>query len=793
MISAAGLFVFQALSAPLALPAATPTLTPSTQVAQSAPDHAVTGTVHDSAGAVIAGARVVVRSASGAEQQTTTGSDGRFSIAVQGSGDVVLLVRARGFADVRQTLGPGSARQDVAITLAPASVAESLTVTPTRTEQRMSDVPASVNVLDREDIQRSPALVADDVLRQIPTFSLFRRTSSIATHPTTQGVSLRGIGPSGVSRTLVLIDGVPFNDPFGGWVYWTRIPLESASRIELVEGSSSSLYGNYAMGGVINVVTAPPARRTLEFTTQYGSLSSPKFDFAGSDVWGRLGIVVNGSTFQTDGYLPVAASERGAVDTKAAVDYTNLNVKLQYDASDRVKAFFRAGYFKENRNNGKFSTIDLTPEANSTRWSSGSGGVTVRLASQSWLEGNLSVDSETFRSNFLAVPAASPARSLGRMTLNQRVPTTATGGMMQWSQVAGSQSISAGTDFRWVKGDSHEDGLDGVTGTTVTLRRVSGGRQRSFGLFGQDIITLSPKLNVTVSARVDSWRNYDAHNLETSVPSGTPTANDAPNLPGRKDTVFSPRIASLYHLSDRVSVWGSIGSGFRAPTLNELYRQFRVGARLTLANNQLGPERLKTGEIGIKVAPVRNLTWRATWFDNRMTNPISNVTITANTLSQRQNLGATRIAGVQNDVEYQVGASWRVAAGYVYNRAKVTSYSNDQRLVGKLLPQVPTHRGSVDVTYSDPRFFTASLMVQSVGRQFDDDLNAVVVPGYASPGLPKYAVVSFSVSRVITRNFEAFIGAQNLLDQQYFVGTGPTLVGSPRMVTGGVRVRINGK
>ena len=153
-------------------------------------------------------------------------------------------------------------------------------------EQQLRDVPASVTVLRQEDIRRSPAVVADDVLRQIPTFSLFRRTSSLASHPTAQGVSLRGIGPSGVSRTLVLLDSVPFNDPFGGWVYWTRVPLDAADRIEVVDTSSSSLYGNYAMGGVINIMTAAAMRRTVDVKAQYGNRDSPKVDFRASDVWG---------------------------------------------------------------------------------------------------------------------------------------------------------------------------------------------------------------------------------------------------------------------------------------------------------------------------------------------------------------------------------------------------------------------------------------------------------------------------------------------------------------------------
>src|SRR5713226_3472672 len=140
---------------------------------------------------------------------------------------------------------------------------EPVVVTATRAEQPIGEAPASVTVLSREDIRQGAGQSLDDLLRQIPAFSLFRRSSSLVSHPTTQGVSLRGIGPSGVSRTLVLLDGVPFNDPFGGWVYWTRVPMEAADRVEVVEGAASSLYGNYAMGGVINIFTPRPQTRNL--------------------------------------------------------------------------------------------------------------------------------------------------------------------------------------------------------------------------------------------------------------------------------------------------------------------------------------------------------------------------------------------------------------------------------------------------------------------------------------------------------------------------------------------------
>jgi outer membrane receptor protein involved in Fe transport len=730
------------------------------------------------------------------EVRSVSGPDGRFSLNAP-AGAITVVVRADRFAETTQTLAAGAARTDLAVTLTPATIAEAVTVTPTRGEQRMGDTPASVNVIDRRQIRQSPAVVADDVLRQIPTFSLFRRTSSLSSHPTAQGVSLRGIGPSGVSRTLVLLDGVPFNDPFGGWVYWSRVPLESTDRIEVVDGTSSSLYGNYAMGGVINIVTAQPTRRTLEASTQFGNLNTPKFDMRASDVWGKLGVVVEGTAFDTDGYPIVAASERGAVDTKAAVKFGNANVRLQYDVNERVQAFFQGGYFREKRQNGKASTIDGTPEGNDTTWKTFSGGFTARLANASTVEARLFGDDERFHSNFLAVPGATPPRSLGRMTLNQTVPTTSFGGMTQWSRVYGARhAVTAGVDWRQVKGDSQEDGLDSVRGEVVTLHRVSGGRQRSVGFFVQDVVSVSPKLTLTLSARGDRWRSYDGHNLEVSVPSGTPTANNAPELPDRSDTAISPRAAALYHLTDRVSVWGSLGSGFRAPTLNELYRQFRVGTVLTLANNQLGPERLIGGEAGLRVEAARNLSVRVTWFDNGVKDPVSNVTLsnTSGTVTQqRQNLGRTEIWGLQNDVEYRIGAAWRVTAGYLYNHATVTSNPANTDLEGNFLPQVPKHRGSIEIAYSNPRLIDFAFDVQALGSQFDDDLNSRIVPGYTDPGLPKYAIVSFRASRTLARNVDVFVGAQNLLNQTYYVGTLPTTIGTPRMVNAGVRVRVHGR
>jgi outer membrane receptor protein involved in Fe transport len=758
----------------------------------------ITGVVRDAAGGVVQRATVVARVISGAERQTQTDAEGRFSIVPPAAGDVTVIVRVSGFEESRRTLAAGASRDGVEVVLVPAGVSDAVTVTPTRSEQRMGDVPASVSVISRDDIRRSPAVLPDDLLRTLPTFSLFRRSSSISAHPTSQGVSLRGIGPSGVSRTLVLLDGVPFNDPFGGWVYWTRIPVEAAERIEVVDSASSSLYGTYAMGGVINIVTATPQRRTVEMKTQYGNLNSPKLDVRASDVFGKLGVTFDASVFDTDGYAPVVEvnpagdRERGPIDNNADVTYRNVGVKLDYSPNDRTHAFARVGFFREKRDNGKISTFTpFTEEANDTTLKSVSGGVRWSLADQSQLSATVYSDVETFRSNFMAVVQGTPVpRSVGRMTLNQRVPTTSVGGMVEWSRAfAGRHYVTAGTDWRWTDGDSEEDALDPTTGTNVTLRRIAGGTQRNLGAFVQDVISPTEALMITLSARVDSWKNYDPHNTETTLATGA--VND-PDLPERDDTVVSPRAGVRYRVNNRVSVWGGIGTGFRAPTLNELYRSFRVGAVLTQANPLLGPERLVGGDVGVSLLAADNLTLRATWFDNRVKDPVSNVTIGTN-LQQRQNLGRTRIWGLQTDAEYRLGSSWRVFAAYLYEEAKVRENATNPSLVGKFLAQVPKHRGTAQISYDNPRLANVTFEVQAVGRQFDEDQNTRLVPGYDDPGLPKYAIASFSVSRPLSRQVDAFVAAQNIFDQEYFVGTLPTLIGPPRLVSVGLRLRLQGR
>ena len=774
----------------------------------SAADRRIDVTVLDEQGLGVVGARVTATLRAANISRTVSSANERFSLAGLMPGSYTLRVSASGFQVQDVTVDVTTEMmQTVEVRLRPAGYAEQLVVTATRSEQVITNVPASINIVSNEQIERSPAVVADDVLRQVPTFSLFRRTSSIAANPTAQGVSLRGIGPSGVSRTLVLLDDVPFNDPFGGWVYWTRVPMMNAERIEIIDGATSSLYGNYAMGGVINIVTNRPTPRSLIFKPQYGNRSTPKMDLFASDVWGKFGVTFDATSLQTDGYTIVAEEERGAVDNEANVGYQSFSTKIDYNPNDRVNLFVRAGVFDEDRNNGKIG------EVNDTNWKYGNGGARLRFAEGSTVEARMFFDNEDFFQNTYAVPAATPPRSQSNLSLEKTVPTNAFGSMVQWSRPFqfGSRShvLSAGTDYRWIDGDSDELTYALPTGLTPLIHRVAGGTQRFVGVFGQDLIEVTPKLQVTLSARVDSWSNYDAHNLETVIATGQPTPAHRESLADKSDTTVSPRLAALYRATDRISVWGSFSKGFRAPTLKELYSPFRVGQVLTLANETLGPERLTGEEVGVSVAATERVTVRGTFFNNRVNNPIANVTVATNnvpvtpgcagvpTCRQLQNLGSTNIAGFQTDLSYRLNGHWGFSASYVFDIAKVHESKVDAAgndLTGKYLAEVPKNRVSLGLNYTNPRYVNFAIENQFVGHQYDDDLNtAAILPGVPEKrevGLPKYNVMNLTVSRTVNRNVDLFFGVQNVFDTLYYVGTNPTTIGTPRLVNGGIRLSV---
>ena len=250
----------------------------------------------------------------------------------------------------------------------------------------------------------------------------------------------------------------------------------------------------------------------------------PEFDFFGSDVWRNFGFAVEGSFFDTDGYLQVAEPERGPIDTNVTVEFRNFNTKVDYNPTSNVSTFVRVGYFSEERDNAKKVIFPNNADDSGGKRHELDGRERRRPHDPARLEQPAGARLWRRRD----VPQQFPRGAepyppgMARVTLNQRVPTNGFGGMVQWSRALGTRNfLSVGTDWRWVDGDSEEDAMN-ATSTAVATHRVSGGTQRSYGAFIQDVFTPTDRLSLTMSLRVDDWKNYDGHNLETSSPLASP-------------------------------------------------------------------------------------------------------------------------------------------------------------------------------------------------------------------------------------------------------------------------------
>ncbi len=661
---------------------------------------------------------------------------------------------------------------------APQPDVPQVVITATRTPRPVRDVPAAVTVLPRSEIDRSPTQTLDELLRTVPSFATFRRTNSIASDPTAQGLNLRGIGPSGVSRSLVLLDGVPANDAFGGWFYWRSIPRLGIERIEVVPGGGSALYGNYALGGVVQIISRAIEGVALDADAAVGLPREIIGAARGANRFGPLGASVEAEAFSTAGYPLVASAARGPIDKDGPSDHETINGRLELQASSRLTLFANGGYFRENQNGG---TEHTTANVESGRY-----GVAARLEGESL--GTLQLDLfghvQSFKQNRARINAD---RSMEALAASQDVPTDDQGLALVWSfspvRLAGTHRGSAGVELRRIHGFAREDDFPAVTTPTSLVHREGGGEQRFFGAFVQDSYEPFAALEVVGALRFDAWKNSHA-SQQTVDQSQSVTSTP---FEDRSDQQLSPKLGARYHALEWMTVRASGYGAFRAPTLNELYRPFQVGTILTAANDSLGPETLRGGEAGFELAPPGGWTLRTTGFLNRLDNPITNVTLATplpdGSQRQRQNAGQARIRGVEIDAGWRFARTWIASAAYTFIDSALTQSPGNPQLVGKQLAQDPVHRGTVSLTFDDPRFLTASLQARYVGRQFEDDQNQLAMPAFL--------IVDFYASRRLTGALEAYVAIENLFDREYLVGrAGIDTIGQPFTIRAGLRLHI---
>ncbi len=735
----------------------------------------VKGTVRDIGGEVIVGADVILTQ-HGSRKSTQTDDTGQFSFSTVDENVATLTISARGFLPQLKTIDPARDPSDrLQVTLRPSVASEQVIVSASRSPIRLPETPGSSVFLSHITLDGTPALRVDDALRQVPGFSLLRRSTSRTANPTTQGVSLRGVGGSGASRASVLADAIPLTDPFGGWVYWNRIPRTAVESIEVMRGGGSNLYGSSALGGVVQLITRTPQDPALSLEASYGNERSAELSLWAGTRWRQWDYSVATELFHTDGFVLVPSSARGGVDTAANSQDASLYATVGHSVGSHGRIFGRGNFFTESRDNG------TQLQTNSTRIGEGMLAFDTQLGTTDSLMLRVFGDAGSYNQIFSSI---APDRDSEALVDLQHVPEQVVGATAQWiHSLNASNTLVAGVDFSQVIGFSNEALFSGPN-----QARDSGGRQWRIGWFGEDIFHRG-SWNVVLGARVDHYKNYRGSVL-TIPNSSSPTVTQYPPV---SDLALSPRLSVLRSLGDRLAVTASIYRAFRAPTLNELYRTFRVGNVSTLNNPSLSAERLTGAEAGTRIALLdQRLHLRGTYFWSDVIDPITNVTLSSTpilTTRQRQNLGRTRSRGLELDGVLRLNSELQAYAGYTFTGTTVLQYPGNPGgidLVGRDVPQVPRHGLTWGLFYTGFSRWSLSVSGRFVGQQYDDDQNQFV--------LHRFYTTDFQVGRAIRERVEFFFAAENFLNQRYETARTPTVnLGPPALFRVGIRVNLPSK
>lgn len=681
---------------------------------------------------------------------------------------------------------------------------EEIVVTATRTEKSIENAPGSTALITKKDMEKRNLATVDEALNTTPGVVLTRGKGVM---DKMSSVGLRGI--PGQSRTLVLMDGVALNGPYSGALYWTGMNTDDLERIEIVKGPFSSLYGGYAMGGVIHLITRMPDKREFVAKTGYGSRlgdSEAMDDYKkvylsyGDRIKDKLGLFVSYGYTGTRGYvtdLVAAGSKPGSTVTgwSPTTDKTganryligdkghnvwwndNLTLKARYDFSPATKMTFlymksRDAYDYEN------PETYLRDASGNEVWSYGS------VRQSSFLPGGGGSEQNVY--NFAFETEVGTAKIRGSAGFVNRLSswnvtpgTTATldGGAGKVSDTpAGAYStelqvsfpaftrhfVSIGGSFRtgWSKSEEHtlSDWTD--EGSKTDLSYKSKGADRTFALFLQDEIVIFPKLTAYLGFRQDWWETFDGYVNQVGS-AGYPLSFGSKNA-----SAFSPKAALVYKPFKETTVRGSVGKAFRAPTVYDLYRTWTTSGGVTYAGNpSLKPETTVSWDFGVEQGLWKGSRIRATYFENYIKDLIYNKTITS-TLMEKINAGKAESRGVELEMEQRFASWLKLFANFTYTDSEMKENDASPSSVGKRLVDVPRRMLNVGADAEKGRF-GAVVVGRYVSKRYGSDNNSDTARGVTGVYDP-YFTVDGKVKYAFTPRLSLSLAVNNIFNEEYF-------------------------
>lgn len=597
------------------------------------------------------------------------------------------------------------------------AIAQEIVVTGRGLDAPPGEAAYAVAEIDRERLTESASGRFEDVLRDAAGAAQFRRADSRSAHPTAQGITLRGLGGNASSRALLLLDGVPQADPFGGWVPFPAYLPERLASVRVTRGGGSGYHGAGALAGTIELTSADAAALgPLALTGFYGSRDSIDLVATGGARLGSGSLTVAGQFARGDGFVPIVAEDRGAADRAAPYRQASLALRSVFPVSDTIELQANLSGFSDERDRGTDFTAMTSQGADAS----------VRLVGRgAWRWSALAyLQHRDFSSGFASIGAG---RASASPTLDQHVPATGAGARLEIEPPVGSgATLRLGGDLRHASGRTQELYL--YSAGRPTRRRTAGGETLTGGLFA-DLSVERGALTLSAGGRVDRWTISNGALFEAPLAGGAPLTDT--RFADRSGWEASGRAGAAVKLAPALSIRSAAYTGWRLPTLNELYRPFRAGTDATAANPLLDPERLTGAEAGIDFDLAPTLTLAATGYWNRIRNAIGNVTLSTapggGANRQRFNLDAITAKGAEIDLRWRSGP-WRAGASWAFTDARVEASGPAAALDGMRPAQVARHQGSANLGWT-----RGGTLVSVTGRytdkQFEDDQNARALAG----------------------------------------------------------------
>ena len=693
---------------------------------------------------------------------------------------------------------------------------KSVTVTATRSGTPLDEIPLNTTVLTKEALEVAPDQTIDQILKNVPGVIL-NDQPYYQKDPTGQSINVRGLGNA---RTLVLIDGVPANDAFYGTVQWNLVPMSSIDSVEFIRGGVSSLWGNYGMGGVINIKTKTPVNSQQEVSASYGAFGTGNVaaskDLIASE---SLQLRFSADYFNTDGYQNIATISPGSPanikNGQGPASSHNSNVRMQgyFKATQDTNGFFRVGYHTmSDLSSGYAFATNITQETDVA------GGATTRLDDKSKVDVNFFYENTGFNKQNGSTTALAGTRNATApynypyINANYKDPYSTVGASAQYTQELTGliDQYVIGVDARNIAGSNQTNNL-GTNGSVAAVNYAQG-QQTFYGLLGQiKSKAESFPLETTLAARIDQWNSQTPTNYNAG-PNGVNPAYQ--NIPSQSKTQLSPTLGLLYKMNQDWDLRSAAYQAFHAPGMNNTLRSYGSSTGYSFANPNLTPETMTGYEVGTdyrwkggfaQLTAFNNYIQKAVATYSLSSNSASDVALaqslcgaTGNPLTGQGNVGICNSKnisyytnnqnllsqGIEFQFHHDINSQWAADANYAFTSTKlIMSATSDP--TNKQVGGVPQNILGGGLTYYPVPQASLTATVRYVGSSWLDTKNLY--------GVPAYAVVGLRANYEMNKNTTIYASAVNLFNRQYITfGTGSSsssyIQGMPQAISVGARI-----